>query len=276
MALQSYSFYHDTTKLGVQILVVQGSVMSDLQGKVAVVIGASGEQNFGAGIARCLAAAGTKVVVAARREKALLALAEEIDGLAVSCDISKDDEVASLFAAARETYGRVDIAVNSAGLLAGGMIADINAEAIQPTLDVSFIGSFLFFKHAARAMTSGGSVITISSLTARIPGPGLSVYAAARAGIDYAIKVAALEYGAQNIRFNSIAAGLIKTDMTGMLFNDENIVKNHTADVPLNRLGEIDDIAQAVLWLADAKASGFVTGQLLDLAGGQQLGHLPR
>lgn len=249
--------------------------MSDLQGKVAVVIGASGAQNFGAGIARCLAAAGAKVVVAARRELALQDLAAEINGLAISCDISQEQQVGALFSAATDAYGRVDIAVNSAGLLAGGMIADINAAAIQPTLDVSFIGSFLFFKHAAKVMSEGGSVITISSLTARIPGPGLSVYAAARAGIDYAIKVAALEYGGQNIRFNSIAAGLIKTDMTDMLFNDENIVNNHTADVPLNRLGEISDIAQAVLWLADEKRSGFVTGQLLDLAGGQQLGRLP-
>jgi NAD(P)-dependent dehydrogenase (short-subunit alcohol dehydrogenase family) len=124
-------------------------------------------------------------------------------------------------------------------------------------------------------MKEGGSIITISSLTARLPGPALGVYSAARAGIDYAIRVAALEYGPQRIRFNSIAAGLIRTDMTDLMFQDTATEERFIPEIPLRRMGTIDDIAEAALWLADEKASGFVTGQLLDLSGGQQMGHLP-
>ena len=117
--------------------------------------------------------------------------------------------------------------------------------------------------------------MTISSLTARLPGPALAVYSAARAGIDYAVKVAALEYGPQKIRFNSIAAGLIHTDMTSAMFQDDATDNRFIPEIPLKRMGSVNDIAETVLYLADEKASGFVTGQLMDLSGGQHMGHLP-
>jgi NAD(P)-dependent dehydrogenase (short-subunit alcohol dehydrogenase family) len=249
--------------------------MSDLTGKVAVVIGASGEHNFGVAIARRMAKAGAKVVVSARRQAPIAALAEEIGGAAIPCDISREDQIKTLFEQAEEQMGRVDIAVNCAGQLSAAPIAMLTKELIQPTLDVSFTGTLLFFRYAAEAMKEGGSIITISSLTARLPGPALGVYSAARAGIDYAIRVAALEYGPQKIRFNSIAAGLIRTDMTDLMFQDSATEERFIPEIPLRRMGTIDDIAEAALWLADEKASGFVTGQLLDLSGGQQMGHLP-
>ena len=125
-------------------------------------------------------------------------------------------------------------------------------------------------------MGEGGSIITVSSLTARLPGPTLAVYAGARAGIDYAMKVAVQEYQGQKIRFNSIAAGLIETDMTGPLFEVEPIIAAHVAETPAGRMGTLNDMAEAALFLADDARSGFINGQLLDLAGGQQNGHLPR
>jgi NAD(P)-dependent dehydrogenase (short-subunit alcohol dehydrogenase family) len=135
----------------------------------------------------------------------------------------------------------------------------------------------LLFKHAAAAMDDGGSVITISSLTARIPGPILAAYSGARAGIDYAMKVAAVEYQDRRIRFNSIAASIIQTDMTNMMFEHmEEIVEAHIRETPAGRMGTLEDVAEAALWLADDKTSGFVNGQVIDLAGGQQMGHLPR
>ena len=181
----------------------------------------------------------------------------------------------NLFASAKSTYGQVDIAVNCSGGLGGGPIAEVTAEEIRPTLEVSFIGAILLFKHAAAAMDSGGSIITISSLTARLPGPGLGIYAGARAGIDYAMKVAAIEYAEKKIRFNSIAAGLIETDMTSGLFSMPGVVDMYTSAIPAGRMGTVDDVAEAALWLADDNASGFVNGQLIDLAGGQQMGKLP-
>jgi 3-oxoacyl-[acyl-carrier protein] reductase len=250
--------------------------MSNLEGKTAVIMGASGEANFGSAIARRLAEAGAHVVVAARRLQPLEALATDIDGLAVACDITDEDQLANLFASARQKHGSVDIAINSSGLLANAAVADLNRESILPTLEVSFIGALLFFKHAAAAMDNGGSVITISSLTARLPGPGHAVYAGARAGIDYAMKVAAVEYAAQGVRFNSIAAGLIETDMTAGIFQMPGVVDKFVDEIPVGRMGSLADMAETALWLADDKASGFINGQLIDLAGGQQMGHLPR
>ena len=124
-------------------------------------------------------------------------------------------------------------------------------------------------------MPDGGSVITISSLTARIPGEGLSVYAGARAGIDYVIKVAAKEYSGRRVRFNSIAAGLIETDMTSVFFTMDAILQSHLNATPSGRMGTLEDMAEAALFLADEARSGFINGQVLDLAGGQQNGSLP-
>lgn len=249
--------------------------MGTLNGKTAVVLGASGQSNFGTAIARRLAKEGAHVVVAARREAPLQALAQEIGGRAVACDLTEEAQLAHLFSAASEHSGKVDIAVNSAGIHSDGLIAELSAEQIRPTLEVSFIGALLFFKHAAASMTAGGSVITVSSLTARLPGPTMAVYSAARAGIDYAIKVAAVEYAQQRVRFNSIAAGLIKTDMTSPFFDMEPIIQAHLRETPAGRMGTLDDMAEAALFLADEGRSGYINGQLLDLAGGQQMGHLP-
>jgi len=246
-----------------------------LNGKTAVVVGASGQHNFGVATARRLAEHGATVVVSGRREAPLKALAEEINGVAITCDMNDEHSIAALFAEAKAATGRVDIAVNSAGSLAAAPIAALTREQIQPTLDVSFIGALLLFRYAAEAMTEGGSVITISSLTARLPGPALAVYAAARAGIDYAIKVAALEYGPQKIRFNSIAAGLIQTDMTDAMFTGGDSEARFIPHIPLGRMGTIEDIAQAALWLADEEKSVFINGQLIDVSGGQHNGKLP-
>ncbi len=249
--------------------------MSDLSGKTAVVVGASGQNSFGVATAKKFAAAGAKVVVAARRQEPLDALAKEIDGIAITCDMSDEAQIKNLFEQAKAQTGRVDIAVKSAGQLAAAPISMLTKDLIQPTLDVSFTGALLLFRYAAENMTEGGSVITISSLTARLPGPALAVYSAARAGIDYGVRVAALEYGPQKVRFNSIAAGLIQTDMTDAMFQDSGTEDGFLPEIPLRRMGTVDDIASAALYLADEEASGFITGQLLDLSGGQHMGHLP-
>ncbi len=246
-----------------------------LEGKTAVVVGASGQHNFGAAIARKFAENGAKVVVSGRRPEPLQALAKELGGLAIPCDMTDEGQIQNLFSTAKKETGRVDVAVNSAGLMAAAPISMLTTELIQPTLATSFIGALLLFRYAAETMENGGSIITLSSLTARLPGPALSVYSAARAGIDYAIKVAALEYGAAQIRFNSIAAGLIKTDMTEAMFQDGSTEARFIPRIPLARMGTIEDVAETALWLADDEQSAFITGQLIDVSGGQHMGSLP-
>jgi len=250
--------------------------MGTLAGKTAVIVGASGTSNFGTAIARILAAEGANVVVSARRAEPLNALAQEIGGLAVACDMTDEAQIERLFESAKTQYSSVDIAVNSSGMHHAGLIAELTAESMRPTLELSVIGAMLFFKHAAAAMDNGGSVITVSSLTARLPGAGLATYATARAGMDYAIKVAAVEYAEKKVRFNSIAAGLIQTDMTEAFFGMDPIIEAHINATPAGRMGTLDDMAQAALFLADSDRSGFVNGQLLDLSGGQHMGQLPK
>ena len=250
--------------------------MATLAGKTAVILGASGEKNFGSAIARRLAEEGAHVVVAARREGPLRELSASIGGEAVACDVTDEAQLGALFEAASARTGKVDIAVYSAGVHAACPIAELTADEIRPTLEVSFVGALLFFKHAAASMTDGGSVISISSLTARLPGETLSVYAGARAGIDYAVRVAAHEFREQKVRFNTIAAGLIETDMTAGFFAVPPIIDAHIRETPAGRMGSLDDIAEAALFLADEQRSGYINAQLLDLAGGQQTGHLPR
>ena len=252
--------------------------MTDLTGKTAIIVGASGEHNFGVAMAKLFAEKGANVIVSARRREPLEKLAAEIGGTAVPCDISDDAQLGALAKAAVDTYGGLDIAVNSAGILAGAPISELTPETIRPTMDISFMGALLFFKHMGNTMAEhgGGSVITVSSLTARIPGPNLSVYSGCRAGIDYGLRVAALEYGPQKVRFNSLAAGLIRTDLNDMMFEDPATVPLFENATPLRRMGTVDDMAQAALWLADDKASGFVTGQIIDISGGMQSGELPR
>jgi len=250
--------------------------MTTLKGKTAVILGASGASNFGSAIARRFAEEGAATVVAARREAPLKALAAEIGGTAITCDASNEADIEQLFARAREQYGRVDIAVFSAGVYAPYLIAEVSAEKIRPSMEISFMGALLFFKHAAAAMPEGGSVITVSSLTARLPGPALAVYSGVRAGIDFSMQVAAHEYGPQKVRFNSIAAGLIETDMTEPLFGMQPVIDAHIAATPCGRMGTLEDMAEAALFLADGRRSGYINGHILDLAGGQQTGALPR
>ena len=250
--------------------------MGTLTGKTAVIVGASGDNNFGSEIARRLAGEGANVVLGARRKEPLQALAAELGGVAVACDVTDESQIEQLFAVASQQFGNVEIAVFSAGTHAAGTISELTAEAVRPTLEVSFIGALLFFKHAAAAMKNGGSVITISSLTSRLPGPGLAVYSSARAGIDYAIKVAAVEYAEAKVRFSSIAAGLIRTDMTDAFFEMPPIVDAHLRETPAGRMGTLHDMGEAALFLADDIRSGYINGQVLDLSGGQQMGRLPR
>ncbi len=119
--------------------------MATLAGKTAVILGASGEKNFGSAIARRLADEGAHVVVAARREEPLRELAAAIGGEAFACDVTDEAQLAALFETASAHSGKVDIAVFSAGVHAACPIAELTADEIRPTLEVSFVGALLFF-----------------------------------------------------------------------------------------------------------------------------------
>ncbi|MEN3974547.1 SDR family oxidoreductase [Emcibacter sp. SYSU 3D8] len=249
--------------------------MGRLEGKVAVVMGASGKGSMGQATARRFVEEGAKVVIAARRLEPLEALAAEIGATAVACDIASDEQIQALAKAAADKYGRVDIAVNFAGINVQSPIADIDASKLKDAIDIQFTGAILFIKHMAAAMPeSGGSIIMTSSLTATLHPQGMTAYAATKAGVDHAVIIAANEYGKQNIRVNAITPGFIPTEMTnGIIAAAPVVPKAFLRETRLPRLGSVDDIANAALWLASDEA--FVTGINLQISGGAQLGKFP-
>lgn len=250
--------------------------MGRLDGKVAVVLGASGAGSMGQATARRFAEEGAKVVVAARRKEPLDALAADIGGTAIACDISDEAQVEAAAKCAVDTYGGLHIGVNFAGINVQSPIAEITAEALNDALNIHFTGSVLFIKHMANTMAAngGGSIITTSTLTATLGAPGMTAYAGTKAGVDNVVRIAANEYGKMNVRVNSITPGLVRTEMTeGAFAQMPSVPKAFEKETRLPRLGTVDDIANACLFLASDEA--FITAQNIQVNGGADMGHFP-
>lgn len=243
-----------------------------LKDKIAIVLGASAERGTGWAIARRFAAEGAKVVVGARREAPLRALAKQIDGTAQVCDLAVEKDVAALAARAVEMYGRLDIAVNAAGVPMGGTIANTpHAELVRST-EINYYGNVFFVKHMAAAMQRGGSIILFSSMAATHPLEYVFSYACAKAASDCLVRYAAQEYGSRGIKVNSILAGAIRSEMSSALWTVAGMEASWAGEVPLGRIGEPADFADAALWLA---GPSFVTGLNLQVSGGNQLTRFP-
>lgn len=247
--------------------------MSALQGKVAVVLGASAEGGTGWAIAERLAADGARVVVAARRRGPLEELARKIDGLAVVCDAGKPEQIAELAKAAADAYGGIDIGVMSAARPIVGNIADTSLAAVQKSLDVNYIGHVAFLQEVGKYMRDKGSFVLISSLSASRPVQGFFPYACAKAATDALVRYAALEFGARGIRVNSILPGPIKTVMGAHLFEAPGSEEVFAREIPLGRVGTPEDFAQLTAFLA---GDHYLTGLNIEACGGVNLNRLPR
>lgn len=242
--------------------------------KVAVVVGASAKGGVGWAVAEALAAHGAKVVVAARRAEPLAELAASIGGTAVPCDVSNEQQVAALMRVAVEKYGRLDIVVNASAHPSRGSVAKAKAEILQKSIEVNFLGNVYVVRHAAEAMSGGGSIILFSSMSATHPLIPFFPYSCAKAATDCLVKYAAVEYGAQGIRINSILPGAISTEMSkSVVFADPTVANVYQREVPLGRIGDPADFVDAVLWLA---GPAFVTGESLHVSGGNQLTRFPQ
>lgn len=246
--------------------------MTDLQGKVAVVLGASAEGGTGWGIAEEFAARGAKVVVGARSFEPLKRLADKIGGLAVKCDGGDHDEIAALRDAAVATYGKIDVAVNSAATPTLGLIAEATPELMQQAVQVNLFGMAYFVKLMTEGMNDGGSVILISSLSATHPVFPHFAYAAAKAGTEAMIKYAAIEYGGRGIRVNGIRIGTVMSEMAGAFYRMPGVSERFIKEIPLGRMGQPEDMADACVWLA---GPAYITGSVLDVSGGNQLHRFP-
>jgi len=247
--------------------------MGRLDGKAAVVVG--GTSGFGEAIARRFAAEGARVLIGARGGERLERVAKELGVEARACDLTRFDDVKALADAAIESFGELHIAVNSAGFEDNCPVADLEPGRVEAMVAVQFTGALYFLQHMANAMNAGGSVVTISSLTGTLVAEGYAPYAGAKAGINHASRIAASEYGGKGVRFNLVSPTTVETPMVAQLFATPGVREAMVAETPLGDLPDVDDVVEAVLWLA-SDASRFVTGENIHLDGGGALRRLPR
>ena len=247
--------------------------MGELEGKVAVIAGGSG--GFGEGTVERFRREGATVWIASRDETRGRQSAEKLGAKFHPCDITRSDDVKALAETVLAESGRIDIAVNSAGYEDNCAFADLEAERVERMVAVQFTGALYFIQHMANAMSEGGSIITIGSLTATLTADGYAPYAGAKAGVNHATRIAAAEYGPKGVRVNVVSATLVETPMTAALTNAPGVRRAFVAETPLGRFGSIEDIVNGVFWLASDQAS-FVTGQNMLIDGGTSLRRLPR
>lgn len=248
--------------------------MRRLDGKVAVVIG--GATGFGLATAERFASEGATVVVAGRRGDLAAEVGERLGGSGAACDIVDDDQVAALVATTLDRHGGLDVMVNYAGFERSTPLRELDASLLREMVDVQFIGAIAVIRHAANAMAErgGGSIVSVSSLTAHAPSIGQAAYAGSKAGLEYVTRIAAVEYGADNVRVNCVAPHLIETPMTSRIFQNKLVIEAVRLQTPLGRMGEIDDVANAVLFLASDEAA-YISGQTLCVDGGASCQKLP-
>lgn len=243
-----------------------------LENQVVIVTGAASARGIGKATARAMTAQGAHVVILdlnqADAESAALDLGEGHLGLA--CDVTNKEACIAAVNAVVEKYGRIDVLVNNAGITQPIKTLEISKDNFDAVIGVSLLGTLYMSQAVIPQMKKqqGGSIVCMSSVSAQRGGGifGGPHYSAAKAGVLGLAKAMAREFGADNIRVNSITPGLIQTDITGGKLTPEmrtDIIKG----IPLGRLGEANDIANACLFLASG-LSTYLTGITLDVNGG--------
>jgi NAD(P)-dependent dehydrogenase (short-subunit alcohol dehydrogenase family) len=248
-----------------------------LDGKIALIIGAS--RGIGAETAKAFVAHGAKVVLASRDRDALGKLAADLGGPSqariIATDISKTEEIGAAVAFAVETFGRLDIAFNNAGVSPPRTeFAQLSDEAFDATLSVNLRAAFIAMKHEINAMlkTGGGAIVNTGSVGSLVGLPQMAAYVASKHALAGLTKTAALEYAKRNIRINMIAPGTVMTDMlkAGAAATAEGRAKLEAA-TPMGRIATPEEIAGSVVWLCSDAAS-YMTGAIVAADGGYTVG----
>jgi 3-oxoacyl-[acyl-carrier protein] reductase len=244
--------------------------MLKLDNKTALVTGAS--QGIGEAIAKLLARQGARVVVAARNEEKLKSLAAYIDaggGCArpLALDVSQPETFGERLKSLPSDFGEIDILVNNAGITADNLLARMSLDDWERVLRTNLTGAFALSKEVIRGMMKRrwGRIINVSSVVGMMGNAGQANYAASKAGLIGFTKSLARELGSRSITVNVVAPGYIETAMTDAL--PEASRESLTGSIALKRLGTVDDVAAAVLFLASEEA-GYVTGHTLNVSGG--------
>lgn len=232
-----------------------------LDGRIVLVTG--GVRGVGAGISEVFAGQGATVVTCARRE---------VGGLPYefhSCDVRDPDSVAGLIDAILDRHGRLDVVINNAGGSPYALAAEASPRFHQKVIELNLLG-MLYVSLAANAVMqtqdSGGSIISVSSVSGRRPSPGTAAYGAAKAGVDSLTSTLAVEW-APKVRVNAIAAGMVATEQVELFYGDSNSQTAVAATVPLGRLAKPVEIGWAAAFLA-SEAASYISGAVLPVHGG--------
>jgi NAD(P)-dependent dehydrogenase (short-subunit alcohol dehydrogenase family) len=249
-----------------------------LAGKVAVITG--GASGIGWGVAQRYIEEGARVVIGDRNEALLAERADALGDNGTTCagDVTSEADLARLVSTAVDTFGRLDIGVNCAGLGTFAPIHEQTEEQWDQVLDINLKGVFFSIKHEARAMLAGGhggAIINIASINARQPAQGMSAYCASKAGVEMMTRVAAMELGPHGIRVTGIGPGLIDTPLTSMFNMVPGMREEFIENIPAGRTGQPRDIANAALFLASDDAE-WVNGDTLFVDGGELTMRYPR
>ena len=247
--------------------------MSKLNGKIALVTGAS--KGIGAGIAKALAAAGASVVVNyASSKEGAEKIVKEITGkggkaIAVQADTSKAADVKRLFDETKKAFGKLDVLVNNAGVYLFQPLEEITEAEFHRQYNINVLGTILATQQAVKHFgKDGGSVINISSVVSTNALPGSAVYSSTKAAVDSITRILAVELGPKKIRVNSINPGLTQTEGTETSQIIGSDMEKHTVSTtPLGRTGTPEDIALAAVFLASDDAR-WITGESIRVSGG--------
>ena len=242
-----------------------------LENKIAVVTGAG--RGIGRGIALALAREGAMVVVnyngSKERAEEVVRTIEEAGGkaAAIQCNIRDFEAAKEFFANVVKEYGKIDILVNNAGITKDNLMMKMSEEEFQSVIQTNLAGTFHGVKFVTRPMMKQrqGRIINIASVSGVIGNMGQANYSASKAGVIGLTKAAAKELASRNITVNAVAPGFVATEMTDVL--SDSVKEAAVATIPLGRFGEVEDIAETVVFLASDKAK-YITGQVICVDGG--------
>ena len=245
----------------------------DFRGQVGIVTG--GARGIGKAIAEGLAKSGVDLVIAGRNldaanETAAALTAFGVKAMGVKLDVSNSEEVEKTFEGLRKEFQRIDILINNAGITKDGLLLRMSEVAWDSVININLKGVFLCSREAIKDMAKQryGRIVNITSVAAFMGNPGQANYSASKAGIVGFTKTIAREYAIRGITVNAVAPGFIETAMTDVL--SDRVKEEMKKLIPLGRFGTVEDVANAVIFLASPD-SGYITGQVIHVNGGMYM-----